>query len=167
MVSSGASGTHLFPDMNIYGLFPALRTRSDLAPGHHAFLLRFPGCREAAWRGPPSGRSGIDVLPSPTNLSGQATRPGEPPPFLAGRETSPEDFFILISRLDGGTSHSHQPQERPLVCPQKASRTPWPPEHPSSPPPLTFIGHSKLWKVRALSLLRASAKTVSAAACLF
>lgn len=159
----------LFPAMNIYGLFSVLRTyrtRSNLAPGHRGSLLGFPGCREEAWRGLPVQGQGLMFRPSSTNLSGRATRPGEPPPFLAGRETSPEDFFILISRLDGGTNHSHHPRERPLVCPQKASRTPWPPEHLSPPPPLTCIGRSKLWKVRSFPLLRASAETVSTAGCL-
>lgn len=87
-------------------------------------------------------------------------------PFSQEGKPPQEDFFILISRLNGGTNHSHHPRERPLVCPQKASRTPWPPERLSPPPPVTCIGRSKLWKVRAFPLLCSSAKTISTAGCL-
>ena len=63
MVSSGAGGPRLFPAMNIYGLFSALRTRGDLVPGHRACLLGFPGHREEAWRGLPLEGQGLVLYP--------------------------------------------------------------------------------------------------------
>lgn len=97
---------------------------------------------------------------SPTNLSGPATGPRERPPFLSGSETLPEDFFILLSRQDGGSGHSHHPQGRPLVCPERLPGCCGPSEPPDSPSPSTFnSSHSKLWQVKfscSLPLLKLS-----------
>lgn len=78
----------------------------------------------------------------------QATRSWRVSSIYFKESNTPQGFFYPISRLDGGTSCSHHPRERPLMQSRKASDPHGPPESPRSPPPSDFnASPSKLQKV--------------------